>query len=85
MNLPASRVLLIEDDPKMPELLAALLHDDNITLDTAANAPEALAVARQQRFDLILLDLGLPDANGFELLQTAQGACPKLKPSRSSS
>jgi CheY-like chemotaxis protein len=71
MSLPASHVLLIEDDPKMHEVLSTLLQEDNITLDSAANAAGALALARQQRFDLILLDLGLgvPDANGFELLK----------------
>ncbi len=68
MNLPASRVLLIEDDVKLPEVLSALLQEDNITLDSALNAAEALVQARQHRFDLILLDLGLPGSNGFELL-----------------
>jgi CheY-like chemotaxis protein/HPt (histidine-containing phosphotransfer) domain-containing protein len=69
MNLPASRVLLIEDDPKMPEVLAALLSEDRITLSTAANAAAALALVRREPFDLILLDLGLPDTDGFELLK----------------
>jgi CheY-like chemotaxis protein len=69
MNLPASRVLLIEDDPKMPEVLAALLSEDKIALSTASNAASALSLVRREPFDLILLDLGLPDTNGFELLK----------------
>ena len=69
MNLPASRVLLIEDDPKMPEVLAALLSEDKITLSTASNASAALSLVRREPFDLILLDLGLPDTDGFELLK----------------
>ncbi|HXS69178.1 MAG TPA: response regulator [Candidatus Polarisedimenticolia bacterium] len=69
MNLPASRVLLIEDDPKMPEVLAALLSEDKITLSTASNATAALNLVRREPFDLILLDLGLPDTDGFELLK----------------
>jgi CheY-like chemotaxis protein/HPt (histidine-containing phosphotransfer) domain-containing protein len=69
MNLPASRVLLIEDDPKMPEVLAALLSEDGISLSTATNATVAVSLIRREPFDLILLDLGLPDTNGFELLQ----------------
>jgi CheY-like chemotaxis protein/HPt (histidine-containing phosphotransfer) domain-containing protein len=68
MTLPASRVLLIEDDLKMPEVLSALLADDNITLRSAATSADALAFARES-VDLILLDLGLPDTNGFELLK----------------
>jgi CheY-like chemotaxis protein/HPt (histidine-containing phosphotransfer) domain-containing protein len=70
---------MVEDDAKMPELLAPLLLEDNITLDTALNAKEALALARQQRFDLILLDLGLPDANGFELLKHFKDL-PEIQP-----
>jgi CheY-like chemotaxis protein/HPt (histidine-containing phosphotransfer) domain-containing protein len=69
MNLPASRVLLIEDDPKMPEVLAALLSEDKIALSTASNAAAALSLVRREPFDLILLDLGLPDTDGFELLK----------------
>ena len=69
MNLPASRVLLIEDDPKMPEVLAALLAEDKISLSSATNAAAALSLVRREPFDLILLDLGLPDMDGFELLQ----------------
>jgi CheY-like chemotaxis protein len=68
MSLPASRVLLIEDDLKMPDVLSVLLHHDQITLETATNASDALTLVRQRPFDLILLDLGLPDANGFDLL-----------------
>src|SRR6185503_6662870 len=69
MSLPASRVLLIEDDVKLPEVLTTLLQNDHITIDSAVNGTEALTLARQQPFDLILLDLGLPDTNGFDLLQ----------------
>jgi CheY-like chemotaxis protein len=69
MNLPASNVLLVEDDPKMHEVLSALLHEDNITLTNAANAEQALAMVREKPFDLMLLDLGLPGLNGFEVLR----------------
>jgi CheY-like chemotaxis protein len=69
MNKPASHVLLVEDDPRMPEVLAALLQDDNITLSCAKESSSALSLARDKHFDLILLDLGLPDINGFDLLR----------------
>src|ERR1017187_2547715 len=72
MKVSASRVLLVEDDRKMPEVLAALLQEDCITLNHAVNAAEALALLREQPPDLILLDLGLPDSNGFELLKQFQ-------------
>src|SRR5258708_1578913 len=69
MNLPASNVLLVEDDPKMHEVLSALLHEDNITLAHASDAQQAITMVREQPFDLMLLDLGLPGMNGFEILR----------------
>src|SRR5580698_2039430 len=69
MNLPASNVLLVEDDPKMHEVLSALLHEDNIILTNAPNAQQAIAMVREQQYDLMLLDLGLPGLNGFEVLR----------------
>jgi CheY-like chemotaxis protein len=79
MDLPASRVLLIEDDVKMQEVLSVLLQEDHITLESAPSAKEGLVRARQQPYDLILLDLGLPDANGFELLRQFK-SLPEIQP-----
>src|SRR5262249_25357798 len=79
MNSPLSHVLLIEDDPRMPEVLSALLHDEQITLHSAKDAPEALKMVRQKPFDLILLDLGLPGMNGFDLLRELK-ASPEIQP-----
>jgi CheY-like chemotaxis protein/nitrogen-specific signal transduction histidine kinase len=69
MNRSATQVLLVEDDPRMPEVLAALLHDDHIILSSARDAKEAVALLREKAFDLVLLDLGLPGMNGFDVLR----------------
>ncbi|MGH7969906.1 MAG: response regulator, partial [Limisphaerales bacterium] len=69
MKILESQVLLVEDDPRMPEVLAALLADDHIVLESARDAVEALRMVRERPFDLVLLDLGLPGMNGFELLR----------------
>ena len=69
MKQPSSIVLLVEDDPQMLEVLGGLLHDDHICLIGAKDAREALDRLRERSFDLILLDLGLPGVNGFELLR----------------
>src|SRR5215475_4615963 len=69
MTLPASHVLLVEDDPGTPEVLGVLLHEDNVIFSSAKDVTEALVMASNQHFDLILLDLGLPGVDGFELLR----------------
>ncbi len=63
----------------MPEVLAALLLDDHITLASAQDGPEALKLVQEQPFDLILLDLGLPGMNGFELLRQLKDS-PQTQP-----
>ncbi len=79
MNLPASQVLLVEDDPKLPEVLADLLQEDNIALHHAPNADAAWRMIHDQTIDLVLLDLGLPGVNGFDLLQRLKEA-PETQP-----
>ncbi len=75
MKRPESQVLMVEDDPRMPEVLAALLDQDGIVLASATSGPEALKLAQEKPFDLILLDLGLPGMNGFEVLKLLK-QCP---------
>jgi CheY-like chemotaxis protein/HPt (histidine-containing phosphotransfer) domain-containing protein len=53
----------------MSELLSVLLQEDQITLSSAGDATAALKHVREAGTDLILLDLGLPGMNGFELLR----------------
>ena len=69
MNLQPTQVLLVEDDPKLPELLAELLQDSGISVLHAPTAADATVLVRDANVDLVLLDLGLPDMNGFELLK----------------
>ena len=69
MNVSPAQVLLVDDDPALPEVLNALLHDAKVTLRHAATAAEGWRLARDGQVDLVLLDLGLPDAHGFDLLQ----------------
>ena len=78
MNRPPTQVLLVEDDPRMPEVLAALLLDDHVILSSAKDAKEALGLLRERPFDLVLLDLGLPGMNGFDLLKQMKEA-PELQ------
>jgi two-component system KDP operon response regulator KdpE len=64
-----AKVLIVEDDTHIRRLLrAALLRADHGVLE-AANAREGLSLLDIERPDIVLLDLGLPDRDGLELIQ----------------
>ena len=65
LNLFA-RVLLVEDDPAVGELLRDGLRADGVELVTATTGPEAVDFLRTHQIDLILLDLGLPGTDVME-------------------
>ncbi|TDR56510.1 winged helix family two component transcriptional regulator [Halomonas ventosae] len=62
------RLLIAEDDPMIARSLDNALSPLGNTVDIFSLASEARAALRNDRFDLILLDLGLPDGDGLELL-----------------
>jgi CheY-like chemotaxis protein len=64
----ASRVLVIEDDPLTGESLAAQLAGQKLEVRRAMNAHEALDALARERFGCMVLDLGLPDMDGLDLL-----------------
>ncbi len=74
MSQPASQLLLVEDDPQMPAMVTALLNGDNVALLHAANGTDALRLVRDRHVDIVLLDLGLPDISGFEVLRQLKEA-----------
>jgi two-component system KDP operon response regulator KdpE len=67
MTVAPPVVLLIEDEPQMRRFLRAALGNQEYELVEAATAREGLAQAAGRNPDLILLDLGLPDADGLDV------------------
>ncbi|TDX99667.1 PAS domain S-box-containing protein [Thiohalophilus thiocyanatoxydans] len=63
------RVLYVEDDPDLQQLVALMLQDQ-VILSAARTLQEAEALLDAQRFDLLLLDITLPDGSGLSLLET---------------
>jgi len=61
------KVLLIEDDTNIVELLTIHLNDLSCEVVSILNGQQGLAAAREQPFDLIILDLMLPGLNGMEI------------------
>lgn len=61
------RLLIVEDDPAIAKNLALLLRTEGFDLIHAATREEAVAVLDQHAFDLALIDISLPDGNGFSV------------------
>jgi two-component system OmpR family response regulator len=65
---PAARLLVVEDEPNILELLSASLRYAGFDVVTAADGDQAVHAAQRHRPDLIVLDVMLPDMDGFEVL-----------------
>lgn len=67
MNTTTHRVLVVEDEPHIRELVSLHLRLENLTPVEAADGPAGLERARAERFDLIVLDVMLPGLDGVTL------------------
>jgi chromosome partitioning protein len=65
----ALRVLLIEDDPSTADGIALMLRAEGFACDIAGMGAEGIEKLEQHAYDLILLDLLLPDLTGYEVLR----------------
>ena len=59
------RILVVEDEPVIRELVRSMLDDGPVEVETAGNGAEGLRRARESRFDLVLLDVVLPGMDGL--------------------
>ncbi len=71
------RLLVVEDEPALRRFLVPTLASQGYQVVTAATAAEGLAMARSHNPDLILLDLGLPDLDGMDVLRELRTWCRK--------
>lgn len=64
----STAILIIDDEPAIGQSLQPVLASQGYHVSTARTAAEGLSAAEQGSFDVVLLDLGLPDADGKELI-----------------
>ena len=84
--MSTARILVVDDENDIRELVRDILSEEGYTVDTAANAAEARAACARQAPDLVLLDIWMPDTDGITLLrewsQTNGSDCPVAPPER---
>jgi two-component system, OmpR family, response regulator len=64
-----ARLLVVEDDPNILELLSASLRFAGFDVSTATSGSAAVSAAKDRRPDLVVLDIMLPDLDGFEVIK----------------
>jgi DNA-binding response OmpR family regulator len=66
------RVLLVEDDEAIAEVVGLILHESGYHVDHVSNVADALVSVRSERPAVVLLDLTLPGASGLSFLRTCR-------------
>jgi two-component system KDP operon response regulator KdpE len=74
MSGPAVKILVVDDEPPIRRLLRTGLGTQGYSIAEVENAGQAQAHLKNDKADLVVLDLGLPDRNGLELLKDLRQA-----------
>jgi two-component system, OmpR family, copper resistance phosphate regulon response regulator CusR len=69
-----SRILIAEDEARIASFIEKGLRANGFTTEVVADGESALGLARTGRFDLLILDIGLPQMDGFDVLRELRGA-----------
>src|ERR1700739_1796721 len=75
---PDARLLVVEDEPNILELLSASLRYAGFDVITASGGTEAVQSAQRHRPDLIVLDVMLPDMDGFDVIRRLRGGGARI-------
>ncbi len=68
------RALVIEDDPVSAKLIETALRSERIVFETTDSGEDGIELAKLYDFDIIVLDLRLPDIDGYEVVRRLRGA-----------
>jgi CheY-like chemotaxis protein len=80
INKPVSNLLVVEDDAVQADAIRQLIGDNDVASTIASSGGEALELLAHKPFDCMILDLGLKDISGFELLERMRSmpGCARL-------
>ncbi|AFC41487.1 MULTISPECIES: two-component system response regulator TcrX [Mycobacterium] len=71
-------VLVVDDEPVLAEMVSMALRYEGWNISTAGDGESAIAAARNQRPDVVVLDVMLPDMSGLDVLHKLRGEIPQL-------
>src|SRR5512134_524371 len=74
----SDHILIVDDEANLRKTVASILQRAGFQVTTAGNAHEALALLSGHRFDLVFMDIRMPDMNGLDALKSVHGMYPQL-------
>ena len=77
-TLPVKRILIVDDDPDVHQLLAMALRQTGRYLESAYDGAEGMKKFEGARWDLVITDVIMPGIDGLELLERVRGARPEV-------
>jgi DNA-binding NtrC family response regulator len=77
--MTSGKVLLVDDEKEFTSILSQRLETRGLTVQSAANGKEALEKIQEESFDVIFLDLVMPEMNGLETLQQIKKDRPDMQ------
>ena len=75
----SKRILVVDDDNAILRLLLALFSRENYEVDTAVGGKDALAKIARTPYDVIVLDLMMPEVSGLDVLRSLEARIPRVK------
>lgn len=79
MGKRVTRVLVVDDDPTMLTVIREVLAREKFSVSTARGGREGIKSFNQSPFDLVLLDIDMPEISGFEVLTHIRSHSPDVK------
>jgi len=73
VDRPIKRLLVVEDDVAQQQSIAELIGDGDVVTTAVTTGADALEALQRESFDCMVLDLGLPDMTGFQLITRVKG------------
>jgi two-component system chemotaxis response regulator CheY len=77
--MSVGRILVVDDDRRFRELVTLMLTTDGYAVQEVSDGVDALAAYRQQRPDVILMDILMPQKEGLETIRELRGIDPNVK------
>ena len=72
------RILIVDDDASVRQTLTRIFHSADCDVTSAGSGSEALRLLRESSYDLVFLDLRMPEYDGLQILKEIRDGYPKL-------